>query len=68
VFGDAPRLGKPAAPPHDRSAAGWPVHRPALWPHIQSVFVPGTVFAECCAAQQAPRRHERERASTLLLF
>jgi len=54
-----------------RAAITWlkpSAYRPALWPHIQSVFVSGTAFDELCAAQQAPRQHTHGQVSILLRF
>jgi hypothetical protein len=43
-------------------------YRPTLWPHIQSVFVPGAAFGEWCAVRQAPRLHRHQQAAVLPCF
>jgi hypothetical protein len=62
----SPRSNEPAARPRGRCEASWPIYRPALWPHIQSVFVSSTAFGEWCAVRQASRLHQHEQAAILL--
>jgi hypothetical protein len=42
-------------------------HRPALWPHNQSVFVSSAAFGELCP-QRMPRLHTHEHSVILLLL